>query len=87
MGPVSEAAGLLFSEFNRLGVLQSQMFVKDPSFAARRKLGPDPAILHKFDIAIIQPLKERIVREVGYGLSVEGASAAALVKSMQAARS
>jgi enoyl-CoA hydratase/carnithine racemase len=34
----------------------------------------------------IQPLKERIVREVGYGLSVEGASAAALVKSMQPRR-
>ena len=32
-----------------------------------------------------QPLKERIVREVGYGLSLEGASAADLVKSMQAA--
>jgi enoyl-CoA hydratase/carnithine racemase len=32
----------------------------------------------------IQPLKERIVREAGYGLSLEGASAAALVKSMQA---
>jgi enoyl-CoA hydratase/carnithine racemase len=31
----------------------------------------------------IQPLKERIVREVGYGLSLEGASATALVKSMQ----
>jgi enoyl-CoA hydratase/carnithine racemase len=31
----------------------------------------------------ILPLKERIVREVGYGLSLEGASAAALVKSMQ----
>jgi enoyl-CoA hydratase/carnithine racemase len=30
-----------------------------------------------------QPLKERIVREVGYGLSLEGASAADLVKSMQ----
>ena len=30
------------------------------------------------------PLKERIVREVGYGLSLEGASAADLVKSMQA---
>jgi enoyl-CoA hydratase/carnithine racemase len=29
-----------------------------------------------------QPLKERIVREVGYGLSLEGASAADLVKSM-----
>ena len=32
----------------------------------------------------IQPLKERIVREVGYGLSLEGASAADLVQSMQA---
>ncbi len=31
----------------------------------------------------IQPLKERIVREVGYGLSLEGASAADLVKSMR----
>jgi hypothetical protein len=32
----------------------------------------------------IQPLKERIVREVGYGLSLEGGSAADLAKSMQA---
>ena len=35
-------------------------------------------------IHFIHPLKERIVREVGYGLSLEGASAAGLVKSMQA---
>jgi enoyl-CoA hydratase/carnithine racemase len=35
-------------------------------------------------VHFIQPLKERIVREVGYGLSLEGASAAALVKSMKA---
>ena len=35
-------------------------------------------------IHFIQPLKERIVREVGYGLSLEGASSAALVKSMKA---
>jgi enoyl-CoA hydratase/carnithine racemase len=34
-------------------------------------------------VHFIQPLKERIVREVGYGLSLEGASAADLVKSMQ----
>jgi hypothetical protein len=32
----------------------------------------------------MQALKERIVGEVGYGLSLEGASAADLVKSMQA---
>jgi enoyl-CoA hydratase/carnithine racemase len=34
-------------------------------------------------VHFIQPLKERIVREVGYGLSLEGASAADLVKSKQ----
>ena len=34
-------------------------------------------------VHFIQPLKERIVREVGYGLPLEGASAADLVKSMQ----
>lgn len=37
-------------------------------------------------IHFIQPLKERIVREVGYGLSLEGASSADLVKSMQTNR-
>ena len=35
-------------------------------------------------VHFIHPLKERIVREVGYGLSLEGASAADLVKSIQA---
>jgi enoyl-CoA hydratase/carnithine racemase len=35
-------------------------------------------------VYFMQPLKERLVREVGYGLSLEGASAADLVKSMQA---
>jgi enoyl-CoA hydratase/carnithine racemase len=35
-------------------------------------------------VHFIHPLKERIVREVGYGLSLEGASAADLVKSKQA---
>jgi enoyl-CoA hydratase/carnithine racemase len=34
-------------------------------------------------VHFIHPLKERIVREVGYGLSLEGASAADLVRSMQ----
>jgi hypothetical protein len=37
-------------------------------------------------VHFIQPLKERIVGEVGYGLSLEGASAVDLVKSMQAKR-
>ena len=36
-------------------------------------------------VHFMRPLKERIVREVGYGLSLEGASSAALVKSKRAA--
>src|SRR3979490_2634948 len=35
-------------------------------------------------VHFIQPLKEHIVREVGYGLSLEGASAADLAKSIEA---
>lgn len=35
-------------------------------------------------IHFMQPIKERLVREVGYGLALEGASAAALVKQMKA---
>lgn len=35
-------------------------------------------------IHFMQPIKEQLVREVGYGLALEGASAAALVKSFRA---
>src|SRR5579863_8306038 len=35
-------------------------------------------------VHFIQPLKERLVREVGYGLSLEGASSADLMRSKQA---
>jgi enoyl-CoA hydratase/carnithine racemase len=37
-------------------------------------------------IHFIWPLKERLVREVGYGLSLEGASAADLVRTIQGTR-
>jgi len=33
-------------------------------------------------MVFVQPLKERIVRETGYGLALEGASVAALVRAM-----
>ena len=52
MGPVSEAAGLLFSEFNRLGVLESQFYENDDAFAARAKLTPDPLVKNRFQAAI-----------------------------------
>ncbi len=52
LGPVSEAAGFLFAELNRLGVLESQFFIKDSSFEARPKLSPDPAIRARLDAAL-----------------------------------
>src|SRR4029077_16709994 len=52
VGPVSEAAGLLFSEFNRLGVLESQFYENDDAFAARTKQTPDPAVKSRFEAAV-----------------------------------
>jgi hypothetical protein len=52
VGPVSEAAGVLFSEFNRLGVLEAQFYENDSAFEKRAKLSPDPARRAHFDSAI-----------------------------------
>src|SRR5215469_9219089 len=52
MGPVSEAAGFLFSEFNRLGVLEAQFYENDEAFYKRPKLTPDPALRDRFREAI-----------------------------------
>jgi len=52
LGPAAQAAGLLFSEFNRLGVLESQFYTDDHAFAARQKLTPDPAVRERFDAAL-----------------------------------
>jgi hypothetical protein len=54
VGPVSQAAGFLFSEFNRLGVLEGQFFENDDSFAARSKLSPDPEVRRRFQAAVDQ---------------------------------
>jgi hypothetical protein len=52
VGPVSEAAGFLFAEFNRLGVLESQFYENDDAFVGRPKLTPDPALRQHFMAAI-----------------------------------
>jgi hypothetical protein len=52
MGPVSEAAGSLFSEFNRLGILEAQFFENDDAFVDRPKQTPDPELKKKFQAAI-----------------------------------
>ena len=52
LGPASDAAGLLFSEFDRLGILESQFYVTDEGFAARKKLAPDPDVRKRFEVAL-----------------------------------
>ncbi|HEV2696667.1 MAG TPA: hypothetical protein VGU90_01655 [Terriglobales bacterium] len=52
MGPTADAAGSLFSEFHRLGVLESQFFELDKRFENRPKLNPDPVIRAQFQAAL-----------------------------------
>ncbi len=52
MGPVSDAAAFLFSEFDRMHILQSEFFTHDRHFITDHKLTPDPALKAKFDQAL-----------------------------------
>ncbi len=49
MGYVSDAAAYLFSEFERLHVLESDLFIDDSNFEARHKLTADPALKSEFE--------------------------------------
>ena len=66
MGPVSVAADLLFSEFQRLGVLEGQFYENDSAFAARKKLTADPVVRDRFNQALTQAEKlahERLAKD------------------------
>jgi len=52
VGPTAEAAGLLFSEFHRLGVLEGQFYADDKSFLNREKIAPDPGLREGFNAAL-----------------------------------
>jgi len=52
MGPVSEGAGLLFSEFDRLGILESQFYEDDKTFLKGKKVAPDPGVRERFIAAL-----------------------------------
>jgi len=49
MVPVSDAAAYLFSEFDRLHILESELFVDDDAFENRAKQTADPKIKQAFD--------------------------------------
>ena len=61
MGPVSQAAGILFSEFNRLGVLEAQFYESDSAFASRKKYQPDAEQRARFE--------EQLARAEAFGRS------------------
>jgi len=52
MGPVSDAAAYLFTEFDRLNILRSDYLTKDESFFVVNKVVGDPALKKKFEAAL-----------------------------------
>ncbi|MGH9431092.1 MAG: hypothetical protein ACRD3T_06070 [Terriglobia bacterium] len=52
LGPTADAAAYLFSEFDRLGILQSDLFVNDKKFGKRQVERPNPAVKKAFESAL-----------------------------------
>ncbi len=52
LGPACDAAGFLFSEFSRLGILESQFLENDKAFNDRKKFDPDPKVKDQFNGAL-----------------------------------
>ena len=59
--PAFDAAAYLFSEFDRLHILQSEFFVDDRNFLTRTQLHPDPKIKAHFEEAL--NLEDKIANE------------------------
>jgi hypothetical protein len=49
LGPASDAAAYLFGEFDRLSIIDVQLFADQSRFDSRGKLTPDPAVRKGFD--------------------------------------
>ena len=49
LGPVSDAAAYLFSEFDRLHILEAEFFANDSNFANQKQLTPDADVKQKFE--------------------------------------
>jgi hypothetical protein len=53
-GPVFDAAAYLFSEFNRMKILQAQFFVTDRSYEDLKAESPSAVVKAQFDLALAQ---------------------------------
>ena len=49
LGPAAEGAGLLFAEFDRMGILESEFLTDDSSFKEKKKPSPDPQLRARLD--------------------------------------
>jgi hypothetical protein len=67
LGPVSDAAAYLFAEFDRLHVLESELFTDDSKFESRAKLAPDPQAKQAFDRSLnaAQQMAEKVLARDG----------------------
>ncbi len=63
LGPVSNAAAYLFAEFDRLHILESELFTNDAVFEKRQKFAPDPKVQTAFEGELKQgeELSEKIL--------------------------
>jgi len=52
LGHVSNAAAFLFGEFDRLRVLEFDLFTADSRFESRPKIDPDPVIKNAFELEL-----------------------------------
>ena len=62
VGPTAEAAGILFSEFHRLGVLEGQFYENDKTFLNRDKPAPDSGVRDRFNAALARAQSAASVR-------------------------
>ncbi len=62
LGPVSNAAAYLFAEFDRMHVLESELFVDNTKFEKREKFNPDPKVQAAFEAELHR--SEQIANQV-----------------------
>jgi hypothetical protein len=84
LGPASRASGYLFQEFERLGVLRSELFADDKTFEASNRPHPDQQLKLRFQQQI--SLSDRLADEMlaGNPSSPDALLAKTLVNGLQA---
>ena len=84
VGPTAEAAGLLFSEFQRLGILEAQFYENDKRFLGRDKPAENPGVRHRFNAALTLAEKKATVRLAGNPRDRDALFAMTLSSGLQA---